>query len=76
MGEKAMIFDKQCINKIAFYENKRPINIIIIANIVNIDKVEIKRITLSKKDSSGKKGSFKYFIGFINETDPFPVPCP
>ena len=29
---------------------------------------------LSKKDSHGKKGSFKYFIEYINETDAFPVP--
>ena len=28
---------------------------------------------LSKKDSCGEKGSFKYFIGYINETDAFPV---
>ena len=29
---------------------------------------------LSKKDSYGKTGSFKYFIGYINEVDAFPVP--
>ena len=29
---------------------------------------------LSKKDSYGKKGSLKYFIGYIAETDAFPVP--
>ena len=29
---------------------------------------------LSKKDSYGKIGSFKYFIGYINETDAFSVP--
>ena len=33
--------DKQCINENAFHKYKRPIS---------IDKVEIKRIVLSKKD--------------------------
>ena len=65
MEQKALIFDKQCINKNAFYKNKRPIN---------TDKIEIGRIMLSKKDSYGKKGSFKYIIGYINKTDAFPVP--
>ena len=35
---------------------------------------EIKRIMLPEKDSYGKKGSFKYFIEYINEADAFPVP--
>ena len=56
---------EQCINKNAFHKNKRPIS---------IDKVEIRRIVLSKKDLYDKKGSFKYFIGYINKTDAFPVP--
>ena len=29
---------------------------------------------LSKKDFYGKTDSFKYFIGYINEVDAFPVP--
>ena len=41
----------------AFHKNKRPIN---------IDKVDIKKIVLSKKDSCCKKGSFKYFIGYMH----------
>ena len=56
---------KQCINNNAFYKNKRPIS---------IDKVEAKRIVLSKIDSYGEKGTFKYFIGYINDTDAFPIP--
>ena len=64
-GKKVLIFDKQCINKNAFHSNKRPISIV---------KVEIKRILLSKKDLYGKIGSFKNFIGYINETNVFPVP--
>ena len=46
MEQKVLVFDKQCINKNAFHKNKRPIS---------IDKVETKRIALSKKDSYGKK---------------------
>ena len=65
MEQKALIFDRQCINKNAFQKHKRPIT---------IDKVEITKIVLSKKDSYGKKGSLKYFIGHTNENDAFPVP--
>ena len=39
MKEKVLIFGKQCINKNAFHK-KRPIS---------IDKVEVKRLVLSKK---------------------------
>ena len=46
MKQKALIFHKQCINKNAFHKNKTPIN---------IDKVKIRRIVLSKKESYGKK---------------------
>ena len=65
MEQKALIFDKQCINKNAFHKNKKPIN---------IDKVQSRRKGLSKKDSYTKKGFFKYFIGYTNETDAFSVP--
>ena len=49
MNKKVLIFDKQCIEKNAFNRNKIPIS---------IDKVETRRIVLSKKDLYGKKGSF------------------
>ena len=52
MEQKALIFGEQCTNKNAFHENKKPIS---------INKVETKRIVLSKKDSYAKKGSFKYY---------------
>ena len=39
MKQKALIFDKQCINKNAFHKNKRP---------VGIDKLKIRRIYLKK----------------------------
>ena len=56
MEQKFIIFGDQYINKNAFHKDKKTIS---------IAKVGIKRIVLSKKDSYGKKGSFKYFIGYI-----------
>ena len=64
MEQKVLILDKQCVNKNWFYKNKIPIS---------IDKVEIRRIVLSKKDSNSKRGSIKYFIGYINKTNVFPI---
>ena len=64
-GTKRFDFDKEYTDKDAFHKNKRPIS---------TDKVKTKRIVLSEKDSYGKKGSFKYFIGYINKTYAFPVP--
>ena len=49
MNKKVLLFDKPCIEKNAFHRNKIPIS---------IDKVETRRIVLSKKDLYGKKGSF------------------
>ena len=48
--------------KNAFHKNKKPIS---------INEVKLKRILLSKKDPYDRKCSFKYFIGYINETDVF-----
>ena len=59
-----MIFNKQCINKNAFHKSHRPIS---------IDKIDIKRIVSSKKGLYCKKGSFEYFIGYIGETNAFPI---
>ena len=64
MEKQVLIFDKQCINKDSFYKNKRPIS---------IDRVETRIIVLPKKDLYGKKGSFKYFIGYIHEGNVFPI---
>ena len=60
-----MIFDKYCINKNVFHKSRRPIN---------IDEEENRRIVLCKRFCIVKKDSFKYFIGFINKIDVFPVP--
>ena len=65
MVPKALIFGEDYINKNAFHKNKRPIS---------IDKVDIKRIVLSKKYLYGNKGSFKYFIGYIHIANVFPIP--
>ena len=46
MEQKALIFEKQCINKNGFPKTKKPIH---------IDKVEIIKILLSKKDLHFKK---------------------
>ena len=60
-----MIFGEDCIYKnIVFHKNKRPIK---------IDEVDVRRIVLSSKHSYGNKGSFKYFIGCINNANAFPI---
>ena len=56
MEQKVLIFDKQCINKNAFHKRM---------HLIDIDKVDIVEIVIFSKDSYGKKGSFKYFIGYI-----------
>ena len=44
-----------CINKNAFHKNKE---------LINIDKEDIERKVLSKKDLYGKHVAFKCFIGY------------
>ena len=56
MGKEVLIFGEGGIIKNKFHIYKRS---------VSIDKVVIKRILLSKKDSYGNKGSYKYFVGYI-----------
>ena len=65
MEQNSSFIGKQCINKNTFHKNTRPIV---------TDKVDVRRMVLSKKDSYGKKGLLRYFIGYIKETDAFPVP--
>ena len=56
MEEKVSNFVEKCIAKNAFHKKEKP-------KPIKVDKVEIKRIVLSKKKNTyGKKGSFKYFI--------------
>ena len=64
MKQKAIYFSENGIIKSAFHKNKNPIN---------INEVDIKRITLSEKKSN-RKDSFKYFIGYSYEGNAFPSP--
>ena len=68
-----MIFGEEYIikNKFHVYENS-----------INIDKVDVKKIVSSNKESYGNKGSYKYFLGhthththtYIYEGNVFPSP--
>ena len=53
MKQKALIFGEDCINKNKFH---------IYEESINIDKIDVKRIVLSNKESYSNKGSYKYFI--------------
>ena len=55
MKPKVLSYDGTCINKSAFHK---------IATSINIDEVDINKITLLEKTSYGNKGSFKYHIGY------------
>ena len=65
MKQMVLIFGEDCINKNGFHKDKRPIN---------IDEVDIRRIVLSRINSYGNKGSFKYYIGYIHKGEVFPKP--
>ena len=54
MSGKNINFDDEKINKSKFYRNKK---------LFNIDDIDAKKTLFSKKESYGKKRSFKYFIG-------------
>ena len=57
MEEKLLVFGENHFNKNSFYRHK---------HLINIDKVvNIGRIVLYLKYLYGKKGTFKYFIGYI-----------
>ena len=59
-----MIFDIHSINKNVSHKSKGPIS---------IDKVDTRRIVLSKRGLYGKKNSFKHFIEYISETNAFKI---
>ena len=56
--KKVLIFAEDYVIKNNFHLSKKPIN---------IDKVDIKKVMLSNKESYGNKGSCKYFTGYICE---------
>ena len=59
MSRKNIFFNNKKINKSNFYKNKK---------LIQIDNVGVNKMLASKKESYGKKDSFKYFIG-CNEND-------
>ena len=58
MTQKAINFDDKKINKNTFYKNNK---------LFSIHDIETDKILVSKKESYGKKGSLKYFIGYNDE---------
>ena len=58
MSGKNIIFDDQKINKSNFYRNKK---------LFNIYGINVNQLLVSKKESYGKKSSFKYFIGYNDD---------
>ena len=58
-----IIYGEKCINKNGFHKNKKP---------VSVNKVQTKKMFFNES-LYGNKGSFKYFIEYRNETDPFPA---
>ena len=57
MSAKNIIFHDKKINKNNFYRNKK---------LFKIDDIDINKVLDFKRESYGKKGSFKYFIGYNN----------
>ena len=53
-------FDESKIKKNDFYNKNK--------KLYNIDKIDVNKILVSKKETYGKYNSFKYFIGY-NDTD-------
>ena len=60
MEPKVLVSNGNYVNKSISHEHKKTIN---------IDRVDIKKIVLHKKDSYGNKGAFKYFIGYNDYND-------
>ena len=60
MEPKVLVSNGNYVNKSISHEHKKTIN---------IDRVDIKKIVLHKKDSYGNKGTFKYFIGYNDYND-------
>ena len=58
MSGKDIIFNDKKVNKSDFCKNKK---------VIKIDEIDVNKIFVSKKESYGKKGSFKYFIGYNDD---------
>ena len=55
---KNIISDDKKISNSNFYKNKKPFN---------IDDLEVDKKLISEKEPYGKTGSFKYFLGYIDD---------
>ena len=55
MSGNNITFNDRKVNKSNFYETKR---------LFKIDDIDVDKILISKKESCGEKGSFKYFIDY------------
>ena len=60
MSAKSINFEDIKINTSNFYKNKK---------LFKIDDIDINKILVSKKESYGKKNSFKYYIGCDDDDD-------
>ena len=60
MGSKVLSYDETSINKNPFHKTTTSIN---------IDEVDVNKITLFDKTSYGNKSSFKYGIGYIHKNE-------
>ena len=56
MNKKSISFDNKSIRKSYFYNKNKKIS--------NIDDIDVNKILASKKEQYGKHNSFKYFIGY------------
>ena len=55
MSKKNIIFNNKKITKNIFHRNKK---------LFTIDDIDVYKISVSKRDSYSRKGSYKYFIGY------------
>ena len=60
MSEQSIVFDDKKINKNSFCRSRKPLN---------LNDVDVNKITTSKELLYGKKNSLKYFIGCNDEED-------
>ena len=58
MSGKSINFEDKTINKSSFYKKKK---------LFKIDKIDVNKILVSKKESYGTKYSLKCFIGYNDD---------
>ena len=60
MSGKTINFGDKKFKKSNFYKNKK---------LFKVNDIDINKILVSKKESYGKKNSFKYYIGYNDDDD-------